>query len=232
MKHRLQIFALILLAIVLLSTGCAPSNQKQYLAICGRYAVPGMQCSDLKENSYVCEVMEKDSYGRILYSFCAPNIFSAQSETAVIICQKVEKKSVWYYENACYLLGNWSDDDIVKLKEVNDWGKPLDAEKMVGRTCEVTLDGYLTGISTLDYYDVQEAFCHSEGIAEEQISDGCFLDANGNGLWVYWFAVGGSNGTSYYFVLADEDYQVMVCHAEKGLESIETLVAFQNENGW
>lgn len=232
MKRRPQIFALILLAIVLLSTGCAPSNQKQYLAICGRYAVPGMQCSDLKENSYVCEVMEKDSYGRILYSFCAPNIFSAQSEAAVIICQKAEKKSVWYYENACYLLGNWSDDDITHLKEVNDWEKPLDAEKMVVRSCEITLDGYLTSISTQDYYNVQNAFCRNIGITEEQITDSSFLDANGNGLCAYWFEVGTVAGTSCYFVLADEGYQVMVCHAEKGLESIETLVAFQNENGW
>lgn len=63
----LNITVVIIFTCLLMFTGCLSQSESHNLAVCGSYAVPGMICYELKGNTFNCEVIEKDTYGRILF---------------------------------------------------------------------------------------------------------------------------------------------------------------------
>lgn len=85
------------------------------------------------------EVIEKDSYGRILFFYDEHFSFG----TALVIMQAYDENKVSYYLDHCYHPYTYSEDspydatyrdlftekEISDLKELNDWNKPINGEK-------------------------------------------------------------------------------------------------------
>jgi len=82
------------------------------------------------------KIVETDMYGRMI---CDILIIYVVPERALCVMQKVdeEQQCMYYYDNICF---KYIDGDVDKdimydqsfldsLKELNDWGKPLDLEK-------------------------------------------------------------------------------------------------------
>lgn len=88
------------------------------------------------------ELLEKDRYGRELYFYTVvPEFNPAASDYssiycyiyALVICQRIDENSVYYYEDQCYLLTqnkDYSADDLASIKEANDWDKPYDENRL------------------------------------------------------------------------------------------------------
>ena len=85
------------------------------------------------------EVIEKDSYGRVLFFYDERFSFG----TALVIMQASDENEVSYYLDHCYYPYMYSEDspydatyrdlftekEISDLKKLNDWNKPINGEK-------------------------------------------------------------------------------------------------------
>ena len=79
--RKIALLLAFLFVMVCSFSACSDESEDMKLAVCGSYAVPGMFCHDLKGGTYSCDVIERDSYGRILFLY----------ETASVITEKNEK---------------------------------------------------------------------------------------------------------------------------------------------
>lgn len=81
------------------------------------------------------EILETDPEGRVLFKYYS-NIKAFPDEYLFIllICQKSDEIYSYYYDDYCFFIfRNESDitnEQIVKLKEMNDWNKELNDEKL------------------------------------------------------------------------------------------------------
>ena len=106
-------------------------------------------------------VLERDDYGRTLYLVRANScIMSDTFVAAMLISQCDSESDVSYYEydNVIYryteffappeddLISPFTEDDISKLKELNDWGEELNFEKMTTKSI-CTSDAYVNLVS-------------------------------------------------------------------------------------
>ena len=96
------------------------------------------------------DIIEVDDYGRVLFFYNEyPNYTKQRYRTAIVIMQHNDNNDcVYYYQDDCYLpyLGEetpypvgyrnlFSEEEIVALKELNDWNKELNLDKCVKAPC-------------------------------------------------------------------------------------------------
>lgn len=118
--------------------GCGPD----YVVLRGHYEPFGILENDMpyadKLNTKQFDQVQKietDSYGRDYYIYRTYSIMWAQEIEIHVISQKSDRKNVYYYEDLCYMMENPDgeplySEDVEAFKERNDWGKPLNADKM------------------------------------------------------------------------------------------------------
>lgn len=104
-----------------------------------------------------------------------------EDETAVVICQAIDSDYVYFYEDICWHMGEYTEDDLATLKEQNDWEEELDFDKMSKRKNKVTFDGFLLTTHELEYKPLKVACCKELNIQEEQITGMPTLDKNDKG---------------------------------------------------
>ena len=229
--RRVLCITLTLVGILLGLTGCATGEKTSQLAICGSFAVPGMLCTDLKGGSYECTVMEEDAQGRVLYMYVAQSVITGKKEKAAVICQRRTSDAVYYYEDVCYLTGEWTRDEIVHLKENNDWNQPLDSSKMTGKSNKTTLDGFAVAIGNLEYKRVKQVCCTEIGIEQAKIAELCFLDTNDTGMELYWLIVNEGVDEKCYFVVSDSSYEITWLEINR-IDALQKLIQFKQMCGW
>lgn len=127
-------------------------------------------------------MVEKDDYGRILYSVCSVddesnNVFSDYVSDdlknspvlAYVVCQKIDDNYVYYYKSHCYkFVSSVPTENIIisQLKEKNDWNTPIDENKLVKRPTN------LDGIETYRLYQTEkQAITDLENSTGNQIGD-------------------------------------------------------------
>lgn len=79
--------------------------------------------------------LEQDEYGRRLFKYSTLSTFTGGRTDIYIISQETGEDILAYYQDICYLArlrkdGELNDEEIGKLKELNDWNKALDPSKM------------------------------------------------------------------------------------------------------
>ncbi len=81
------------------------------------------------------EILEEDAYGRTLASY--ETLLDEEPDIkcrTLIICQKTEDSYAYFYPDFNFIIKpegeEFSEEEIGNLKEGNDWGKPLNDEKM------------------------------------------------------------------------------------------------------
>lgn len=132
-NFRLMAVALSVLLILALS-GCSPHNYVGFdydLYTTAVHNVPATSRGNLETT----EIIEEDSFGRTLFWY--ENRFVSiygKPIHALCISQFSEGGRAYYYEDVCFI---FSDEnmyapkaEIARLKELNDWEKPLNIERM------------------------------------------------------------------------------------------------------
>lgn len=218
----------IIISLLLTICGCSVNRREVNLAICGSFAVPGMFCHNLKGDTNECVILEEDSYGRILYTYTTRSVITDQEETAVLICQNLASTEVYYYKDTCYLIGEWTDDELKLLKEKNDWEKPLNEDKMSSASNKTTLDNCIASSrGKLEYQKVQESCYETLGISDALVVDFCILDTCDRGAEIYWLVVNSDTGEECYFMRVEPNYSVSYLATERTLDALNDLLAFK-----
>ena len=138
MKRTKLLLILIPILFLLCLSGC---HRKGTVGDTGEYDGAVLVCAAVP---YVIEgdskfdkisKIEVDSFGRALYRYETYAAFWKETVEIYVVCQSVEDGLPLYYEDFCYLIhgasdGEFTDDELASLKEKNDWGKPLEPEKM------------------------------------------------------------------------------------------------------
>ena len=224
------IVAVILLGYLIYTAICPPPHlENNVLQIVGNHSIPVMSNPNLRDSSSVIEVLERDSYGRILYSYSYYNMITEKDEIAIAICQKSDRDYVYFYEDICYLISYYNDSDIDALKVENDWESPYNESKMSRRKIKYTLDAQMIDGSDQRFYTVKAKFSKLLGINESEFYDHCGFDYDSNGLAIYLFCVNNSDGTKdKYYVISSDSYEISYIK----ISNIDDIASFKKENGW
>ena len=227
----------VFIIIVFFATNCTSCSFKHYkdqwsdLVICASYAVPGMYYDDLKDNGVFCEVVETDSYGRILYQFEAENRLTENREMVYVVCQKNVSKYVYFYEDICYQFAQDDNNDLTELKERNDWECELNKEKMSRRESMITFDSFIMEDCDLDVNDVDKAGQRKFGVSYEKFDIISFLDADPEGKGMYLFSVEDGGNMKKYVAIVTTNYEISYIEAPTEIDP-EVFAEFKKENDW
>lgn len=224
----------LLVALLLVLTGCEKNPLYTNLRVCGSYGIPGMMCWEMKGNASEAEVLETDEHGRVLFTYTTKSIITGQKETATVIMQAADSEHVYFYEDLCYCLGApaLDSEEIKALKVQNDWGKDLNYKKTAERSNKISFDLVLITGAPLEYQRVIAAICQCMDIEESQIRDLVLLDASPADHELLWLVIDGEEGPEYYCILAYSDYRIASMPATGTLEDLPLIATFKQENGW
>ena len=143
-KQKLFVILLALSLILPTLAGCDDFSGFHYhgeeheLYSAAIYAIPG--CSYVFDVGI--EIIEKDDYGRVLFSFSARDsvLYSNLGKyvNALMIIQKADDGTVSWYPDACYLFADSLEPSEIEwrstiLKLRNSWDKPLEPERFFTR---------------------------------------------------------------------------------------------------
>ena len=229
MKKILILFLTILLAFSFAS--CQKNNSENInLKVCGSYAVPGMFYADMKGMGATCEPIERDSFGRILYTYSTRNFLSEIQETVYVICQKYDSEYVYFYEDICYLPIDRSDDELETLKTKNDWDKELDLSKMSRRTNDITFDLVLNTSNDLVWNKAENVWSKALGVEVSDIKEMCIVDEDPSGNVICFSKVSGLVDKRY-FVFCSSEYEIEYMEI-KSYSDLSELYSFKAKCGW
>lgn len=219
---------ILFMVLTMLFTACGKLNRDYELALCGSYAVPWMAIHDLKGGTFSSEVLEEDAYGRILYTYTAKNQITGEKETAVVICQKIDTEYVYYYEDRCFLLGNYTPAEMDSFKAENHWGKPLVEKNLSRRANKISYDLYIMTDNNLTFLRVKGACRDQLQLTQEQVKSMFFIDMDSAGHELYLLPT----DDKFYIIMVNSMYQVVsMSFTAENFEPSE-VAAFKQNNGW
>ena len=212
-------------------------NKEQKLRMCASYTIPIEMPFDLKRTDWwKAEIVEEDSYGRILANLHLYGTPDHPTPMEIIfICQKITFAYVYYYEDIHYLISDYTAEDILRLKETNDWGKELNESKMSRREISAAMGGYVNSKIYLDYDKVYDSIMEIFEVPEEDIlAVRCLEDDNKkNILYECRLLIDGQE--RLYCVRITKEFgkrEVAYVEFTSGEFEYETYVAFKRSCGW
>lgn len=214
----------VFLSCVMLLAGCEPYpyGGDKRLVRCIEYDAPSI---DLMLGT--TEELEKDEYGRILFRYD----MGEKGNNFLGICQGYTKNTTTFYQDFCTVqhvngTNRYTEEEIRKLKEQNDWGKPLEPSKM-------TLINFEEKSNARDGLK-NETIKKDFGIEVIDYS-GAMAYTDGDGNQLYYFRAIKDGEESYYFLILDRE------HNYKSKDAIVRtdwpgfqpgLHEFKVKNGW
>jgi hypothetical protein len=224
------------------------------------HSLLGMKGYNAHTNAHV-EIIERDSYGRILFEYYEdyyggptsgiPDVF------CYLICQMSNKQHVYFYEDVNLIIKQWdegngffSEEEIAAFKEMNDWGKELDESKCVKYEIERLISNPTVPIEIELIEEIFESkkldeqrrepkarvSTHARYLASDAYGR-ILYDIYRNHVVVHERENPSRHTTAYYFVgifNPDGSYNEDTCIME--LEDLyayqDELKAFKDQNGW
>lgn len=227
MKKIILITSIIFIMIL---SACNNKSEMNELQICGSYAVPGMFNHNIKGRETSCHIIERDTSGRILFSYETFNVISNQKETAYVICQAYDKDYVYYYEDISFSFNEDSKNNWNELKEKNDWNKELVYNKMSRRENRLSLDLNIITNIEMDWNDIKEACAMKIGTTTDELYELCFLDKDEEGKVLCWMKT--KDFEEKYFVIVDDKCNVQVFKLEDENNIYSIISEFKTVNNW
>lgn len=205
-------------------------NKEQKLKMLARYSIPIETPFDLKSEDWKLEIIEEDSYGRILSDLY---LYNHQSPIKItFICQKITFAYVYFYEDIHYLVADYTDADLSFLKENNDWGQELDESKMSRREISAALDGIVNANIYHDFKTITASITDTFGVEKESILKfRCIEDDNVENI-LYECRLLIDNQERLYCVRINKQKEVAYVEFTSGEFEYETYVAFKHSCGW
>lgn len=202
------------------------------------------------------KVLEEDEYGRILFcvsfssnAFYAPLDSSRPVMYSFAICQKADEGRTYYYEDDCFHLYLTEDEFTTKEKnillEANDWGKPLNEEKMTSRPIiephknklSATVIGMDLGLSISMRLDDLFQKVHPTDMTVHTVYLDC--DTEGKSIGIVWYFIeddSNTTGKDAYFIMVDRDClqtnKAKISKITDTLHFQEELKQFKETNNW
>lgn len=127
------------LIVVLLLTGCYQRGTVKNTNLFEPYRIADVNIpfADNLHTSQFDRVseLEVDDYGRRYFSYRTYSVMYAADVEIHIICQMTRDDKVFYYPDYCYLIRTendaaFTDNEVSRLKTLNDWNLPLEEDKM------------------------------------------------------------------------------------------------------
>lgn len=178
------------------------------LYVCGAYAVSGTFYPDIKGTEATYEIMETDNYGRVMFTYSAPSFITEKNEAAIVICQKITKDSVYFYEDVCYEFVHSEAQDLQTLKNMNDWNQPLNNDKMTYRNIKVSMDNVIIAEPAFDFEKIKSMCCKKLNIHSAEIKNLCIDDIQPDGTTVYYLKAVSDGEEKQYFVQVSDGYDI------------------------
>lgn len=232
MKKMCATILLLFLVLNMLSSCTMSADTHLELALCGSYAVPGMFCADLKGGTHDVTILEEDDYGRIMFSYSAPNTITQKEETALVICQQINEDYVYFYEDICYLLKEHDNHDIEIIKALNEWNRPLDYTKMSKRTNQISFDLFIVTESSMPYANVIQEVSEELGVEASQIVQLQFIDMDNTGNELYWGCTMVNDNVRFYMMHISSTSGVTTMELQEDVNISDIIAGFKLENGW
>ena len=190
------------------------------------------------------EVVERDDYGRRLfrYSMYVDGTDDYEWICVIAVSQQTKWRWVYYYEDINFIMAETfeeiEDSAIEALKTCNDWGQPLDAQKMTKRKIYGEWDGD-RGHHKLVYNNFMETMpVPPGGDVSVRLSD---FDGKGKTLYYYfiydadWKDNVAVDTRSYIAVINEDgtyDAETWIAELEDIYGYQEQLHALKLANGW
>ena len=183
------------------------------------------------------KIIERDDFGRTLYSYLEGfYIYPTKGSYALIISQYTSDGQVYYYEDCNYSLLElpysqiYEPEMIEQLKEVNDWGKPINTDKCIGKTI---IKKKLTN-SELENAVIDKAITEYNLSESNYRACADYLTDDKNGNCIFYGAINRVSGEEVIFfvafVRADGDIKLFVPSDVYNYQ--EEFKNFKAENGW
>ncbi|MDE6442423.1 MAG: hypothetical protein K2L12_06730 [Clostridia bacterium] len=189
------------------------------------------------------EVIEKDGYGRTLYTYYERYYVGTElSFTALLIAQHSSDGFVYYYEDCNFIIKEqeryplesvkFTQDEIIKLKAENDWGSEINLEKCIKQEISKTkrkipyddqtiIDKAVEKLGHAESgYDSQLYYLTSD-CGDNFIVYGAIRRKSGNDSYVYFAVLINSSTDEIKFLIPENVYDYR-----------QELVNFKAENGW
>ena len=198
------------------------------------------------------EILEIDDYGRILFSYSEDMYGNSRY---ILIMQRADSERAYYYPDDCYVYVcpettalNLDLSEIIELKHINDWNKPLDESKCEGteivrKKPEGKLkvkDSYFENIIR-EYHESSDRYVHPKNISFVRFFEFSMSDDYGRELYVVYTDFNEYNEKTeiaYEFVFLvivnpDKSYDpstvVLLENATSPQEAMKTI---KTQNNW
>lgn len=198
------------------------------------------------------QLIEQDEYGRFLFSstiyqediiFKLTEVNNTSESTSLtpifmyyFVGQTFDKeKSLVYYYPTNQMIVKYneepSEDEINKLKELNDWNKEIDLSKCIRRRWDIIYNNQY-----VDTNHIVEYMENNIKDASNYFIKSCLLDVDQNGLEFYAVSFGSLvNGMTQraFAVISSPIYPYeTVVYEIKNYDYIEELEKFKEDNNW
>ena len=182
------------------------------------------------------EIIETDEFGRTLYRY-EETCYNLRSLwfSALIVSQYTFDDQVYYYEDFNYIVKDrdisrtFEQDEIEQLKAINDWGKPLNADKCIGKTITNSKPKNAAAEAVKD--KLIKEYNLSFGNYGSSID---YLTEDNNSNIIFYGVIEQRNGEDYIFFVAfvSADGDIKLFTPSDLYNYNEELKAFKEENGW
>lgn len=133
MKRKTGFIIAVILVCAFLCSACQPyqyyGKHPELYSVFGS-AVPGAATPDSVVRKV--KIVETDSYGRVLFSYCESMLYYPRTVRGYAICQQYDGERSYYLRDICFEIDssfeNITEERIEKLKQRNNWDQPLDLE--------------------------------------------------------------------------------------------------------
>jgi hypothetical protein len=244
-KYKIGVIVLFALALVTLA-GCFGSKPYEYrgerpdLYSVATHTVLGSVGYILEEVKFDPEirVLEEDSYGRTLFLYSEGGLVSAYS---LVVQQQSDDGDAYYYSDTCFISSpdeEFSDQEILQLKQRNDWGMAFDPEK-----CErvaISLEKEEGPMKTGELARFYKQVFGDEAASRPAYNIDYFVtDRYGRSMYLAsgeWRGEGADSDRRYVVMLFDAEGE---CDETEGVLDLpdpnayqDDLKAFKERNGW
>ena len=207
------------------------------IQLCAYHSFPLYMLADLKTPDWNAEIIEKDSYGRVLgelyiYDSLDDKIEEGSHKTYVFICQKTTREYVYFYEDINYLFPGYDNQDLEKLKEVNDWNKELNESKMSRREVSFTYDMAINVKKILTGTELRYLVCETFNVEEDDVLRVAAIDYDNISNEIFWCKILIDGQEKAYCVRVNSNKEVAYVEFTSGEFEYETYVAFKRSCGW
>lgn len=192
--------------------------------------------ADFAKDSEI-EIIDRDEFGRILFRY-QEKFYSAGTMklSALIVSQYTFDSQVYYYEDCNYIVKDRSvsltfeQEEIERLKGINDWGKPINVDKCIGKTIikkkhknaeieSAVKDRVITEYKVPDYRHLVYADYLTE-------------DKNGNCIFYGVIALQIYEKVIFFVAFVNADGDIKLFTPSELFNYNEELKNFKAENGW